>query len=175
MPRRRARSGSGTAYGVDRLRHAPSATPSDHSGAGNFGENVELDDFLERDEAYRQIMTLSGVGAESPLDDGAGDRMWSDDVFGSLSAPHFRRSAADSVVGNGVGTSVGSDVGNGVFVGNGVLLGTGVGSSVGSRVGSPVGSMEGSAVGAEEGFRVGSAVGSMDGSPDGASDGTSVG
>ena len=92
----------GAACGGDRLRRAPSAAPSDHSGSGNFGENFELDDFLERDEAYRQIMTLSGVGAESPLDDGAGDRMWSDDVFGSLSAPHFRRSAADSVVGNGV-------------------------------------------------------------------------
>ena len=84
----------GAAYGGDRLRRAPSAAPSDHSGSGNFGENFELDDFLERDEAYRQIMTLSGVGAESPLDDGAGDRMWSDDAFGSPGGGTSQRAGA---------------------------------------------------------------------------------
>ncbi|KAH8092379.1 ammonium transmembrane transporter [Aureococcus anophagefferens] len=84
----------GAAYGGDRLRRAPSAAPSDHSGSGNFGENFELDDFLERDEAYRQIMTLSGVGAESPLDDGAGNRMWSDDAFGSPGGGTSQRAGA---------------------------------------------------------------------------------
>ena len=54
---------------ASRMARAPSVARSEASqnswSASGHGETFELDDFLERDEAYRQLMNISGVASES--------------------------------------------------------------------------------------------------------------
>lgn len=67
----------------------PPSARSGSAGSGDFDGAFMLDEFLEKDENYRQLMAIAagdGEGGEAQLDDAEASRFLFDDAFGSPGA-----------------------------------------------------------------------------------------